>query len=172
MKHLILLRHAKSDWSDPALDDFDRPLNKRGRKAAPVMGGLFNKQAWAPDLVLCSTARRAQQTWDLVAKELSRPVPVKPLKSLYLAPPSRILATLEPLPDDVGSAVVVGHNPGLHNLAHQLAGGGSDKRAANALAIKFPTGAVAVIDLEIAQWRDIRKGKSRLIGFFCPRDLI
>ena len=170
MKRLYLLRHAKSDWSDPTLDDFDRPLNKRGRKAAPLMGKLLRKHGLIPDLVLCSTARRAQQTWDLVAEKLGKSVPVKSLKSLYLAPPSRILTTLEPLPDDVESVILVAHNPGMHHLAHQLAGPGSD-RAARDLAAKYPTGALALFELDIASWRDVRKAKSRLTDFFRPRDL-
>ena len=172
MKHLILLRHAKSDWSDPALPDFDRPLNKRGRKAAPAMGSLLRQRGWLPDLVLCSTARRAQQTWDLASEKLGKEVPVKSLKSLYLAPPSRLLASLEPLPDDVDRVILVAHNPGLHNLAVKLAGPGSDHAAAGDLTIKYPTGALASFDLDTACWRDVRQAKSRLTGFFRPRDLL
>ena len=171
MKHLLLFRHAKSDWSDPALHDFDRPLNKRGRKAAPAMGKLLQKQHFFPDLVLCSTARRAQQTWDLAAEKLGKKIPVKSLKSLYLAPPSRILATLEPLPDDVSMVILVAHNPGLHNLAIQLAGPGSDETAVHELAMKYPTGALAVFEFHTESWRDVRRADSRLTAFFRPRDL-
>ena len=99
MPHLILLRHAKSDWGDPALDDFDRPLATRGQRAAPVMGKWLAKKKWRPDLVLCSSAVRAKQTLDLVLAMLPGEPQVRYLKSLYLAPPSgmiRLLRTFSP----------------------------------------------------------------------------
>ncbi len=171
MKTLYLLRHAKSDWSISSLDDFDRPLNKRGRRAAPMIGAVLQERGWLPDIVLCSSACRAQETWDLAAARLDRPPPLKLLKSLYLASPSRILSALSSLPDDVGSALVVGHNPGLQHLARRLADSRSNARARQALEEKYPTGALAVVALDLERWRGILEAPARLSEFVRPRDL-
>ena len=170
MPTLMLLRHAKSDWSDPALADFDRPLNKRGRRAAPLIGNYLRKQRLVPDLVLCSGARRARQTWDLVSAELRTEAPVRFLRSLYLAPPSRLLATLQRQPAEVERLMMIGHNPGMENLAAQLAAGGSAKLRAR-MEEKFPTAAVAVFGFEARDWGGVATGGGELQCFVVARDL-
>jgi len=173
MKRLLLLRHAKSDWSDPLLEDFDRPLASRGRVAAPRMGRYLASKIGAPDLVLCSDALRTRQTWSLVAAELAETAPARPVKflrGLYLARPSRLLSSIRRAPDDVGSLLLVGHNPGMHDLACALVGDGKAK-ALGRLAGKFPTAALAEIHFDLAQWRALEPGTGRLKRFVRPKDL-
>jgi phosphohistidine phosphatase len=172
---LLLLRHAKSSWSDATLADFERPLNKRGQKAAPRMGAYLRKQGLMPELVLCSAARRAVETWALaggaLAKSGTAPAPPKHLRSLYLAPPSRILAALRRTPDEVERLLVVGHNPGLEHLALGLAGSGSKPKAHSRLKAKFPTAALAELHFEARNWREVAPGTGRLVRFVTPREL-
>ena len=170
MPSLMLLRHAKSDWSDPGLADFDRPLNKRGRRAAPLIGRYLRKQDLLPDLVLCSSARRARQTWDGVAGELKAEVPVRYLRSLYLAPPSRLLATLQRQPKTIERLMMIGHNPGMENLAAHLAAGGSAELRAR-MQEKFPTAALAVFGFEAKVWSGVATGGGELLRFVVARDL-
>jgi phosphohistidine phosphatase len=171
MKRIYLLRHAKSSWDDPALSDFDRPLNKRGRKAAPRLGKLLKKRGWTPDLVLCSTAARAAETWELAAAELKSEPQVKPLKTLYLATPSQMLRAMQRTPPEAASVMLVGHNPGIENLAAQLAGPESKKKPLARLREKFPTAALAVFDFEAADWASLGQGGCRLVDFVVARDL-
>src|SRR5258708_16482374 len=151
MKRLSLLRHAKSDRSDPAAADFDRGLTNRGRQAAPAMGRYLRRQKLVPDIVLCSAARRARETWELAAAALKAEIPVEYSERLYLAAPAQILRLLHQLPETAEAALLIGHNPGFHALALQLAGAGA--RAARAqLHAKFPTAALAVVGFEGARW--------------------
>ncbi len=170
MPTLMLLRHAKSDWSDPGLADFDRPLNKRGRRAAPLIGRYLRKQDLLPDLVLCSGARRARQTWELVSAKLRSEVPVRFLRSLYLAPPSRLLATLQRQPEEVERLMMVGHNPGMENLAAHLAGGGDVALRAR-MQEKFPTATLAVFSFAAETWGGVASGGGELLRFVVARDL-
>jgi phosphohistidine phosphatase len=170
MRHLFLLRHAKSSWDESGLADHDRPLAPRGRQAAPLVGDHMRREGWTPELVLCSTARRAVETLGFVLPRLAHSPPVRHLASLYLAPPSRILARLQTVPDEIGSVLVVGHNPGMESLAQRLAAGGK-KGAQSRLAEKFPTGALAVFELDIDTWAEVGEAKGRLVEFTRPRDL-
>jgi len=171
VKTLYLLRHAKSSWADDSLTDAERPLNRRGEMAAPRMGAYMHDKGWLPDLVLCSTALRAQQTWALVAAQLGRELAVKHLRSLYLAAPSRILDLIRRQPDAAGALLLVGHNPGLERLTAQLAGPGSKQKALAAFQDKFPTAALAVLRFEVERWREVGEGGGRLIHFVTPRAL-
>jgi phosphohistidine phosphatase len=172
---LLLLRHAKSSWSDPALADFERPLNKRGQKAAPRMGAYLREQGLVPGLVLCSAARRAVETWALAGEALSKggtaPVRTKYLRSLYLAPPSRMLAALRRTPDEAESVLIVGHNPGFEHLALGLAGPGSKPEAQRHMEAKFPTAALAELRFEARRWRDVAPGTGKLVRFVTPKAL-
>jgi phosphohistidine phosphatase len=170
MKRLSLLRHAKSDRSDPAAADFDRGLAGRGREAAPAMGRYLRRQKLVPDIVLCSAARRARETWELAAAALKAEIPVEYSERLYLAAPGQILRLLHQLPETAEAALLVGHNPGFHALALQLVGDG-DSAARAQLQAKFPTAALAVIDFEVERWRDLAAGKGELLRFIAPRDL-
>jgi len=171
IKTLYLLRHAKSDWSDPRLEDFDRPLSPRGRRAGRAIGQAMHAKGLIPAAILCSAARRALDTWDLVGPFLGGRSQVKVLRSLYLASPSRLLATLQRLPAALPSALLLGHNPGLAGLARQLAGPDSKKGALTRLSEKYPTAALAVFHVDVEDWADLGPGAGRLIDFLRPRDL-
>lgn len=165
MPTLLLLRHAKSAWGDPALPDRERPLNERGRRAAPAMGRRIRAAGLQPDLVLCSTARRARETWTLLAPELASAPRVLMEDGLYLCGAEAMLARLRRLNREQ-AVLVVAHNPDIHELAAALAGDGppADRRA---LAAKFPTGGLAV--LELPAWRELAPGTARLTLFATPR---
>lgn len=168
MPELLLLRHAKSDWKDKRLGDFDRPLAARGRRAAPLMGRWLAAEGLEPDLVLCSTARRAEETVALLLTALASAPEIGYLKTLYLAPPSRLLAVLRRQGPDRGRILLVAHNPGLHRLAVALAGrqGGP---AGRLLAEKFPTAALA--RFQVDSWPELGEAPARLLAFVRPRDL-
>ena len=172
MPELLLLRHAKSDRQGRRLGDFDRPLAARGRHAAPLIGRYLAAEGLEPDLVLCSTARRAVETLELLLTALASAPEIGYLKTLYLAPPSRLLAVLRRQGPDRGRILLVAHNPGLHNLAVVLAGqgghGGSSE-AARLLAEKFPTAALA--RFQVDGWPELGRTPARLLAFVRPRDL-
>jgi phosphohistidine phosphatase len=168
MPELFLMRHAKSDWKDRSLDDFDRPLAPRGRRAAPLMGRYLAAQGLIPDLVLCSPARRAVETLELLLTALASAPEISYLKTLYLAPPSRMLAVLRRQSPDRARVMLIGHNPGLHHLALELAGRQSGP-AGRSLAEKFPTAALA--RFQVAEWSALGQGPAKLAAFLGPRDL-
>ena len=171
MKTLALFRHAKSDWSDPRLGDFDRPLAPRGIEAAPRMARAMKALGLAPDLVLCSEALRTRQTWDLAAPELGAAPRLVVLRSLYLASPSGLLEAIREVGPETGTLMLIGHNPGTEHLAAVLAGPGSDPKALKRMGKKFPTAALAVLTFEIATWQHAAPGTGRLSHFLRPRDL-
>ena len=171
MKTLALLRHAKADRGGPGLEDFDRALAPRGIEAAPRIGRAMRALGLSPDLVLCSQARRARETWDLVAPELDCDPAVQIRRGLYLAAPATLLDSLRSVEAAVGTLLLIGHNPGLEWLAATLCGPGSEPGAARALSGKYPTAALAVLTFEIAYWRDVDRGMGRLTHFLQPGDL-
>lgn len=163
MKHLFLLRHAKSSWDDPELEDHDRPLARRGRKACRKLAEHVRREGVRPELVLCSSARRAVETLELIADALGD-VPVEFEDGLYAADPERLLVRLRALPETVSSALLVGHNPALQDLAATLASGPT------ALAQAFPTGALASFRFE-RPWSELGPGGTELVGYVVPREL-
>lgn len=167
MPTLLLLRHAKSSRDDPGLADHERPLARRGEKAARRMGRHLAESGLLPDLALCSTARRALDTWRLVAAELGQDVPERLLDGLYLASPGGLLRILRRVPDGVGRLLVVGHSPGLEGLALRLATDGPELAR---LREKFPTAALAVLELE-GSWAALGPGRCHLARLVRPRDL-
>lgn len=140
---LLLLRHAKSDWSGNAAD-IDRPLASRGRRQAPEAGRWLDENLGEIDLALVSPARRAQSTWDLVSAELAIPPEARIDDRLYAASSAELLAVVRQLADDVHRVVLVGHNPGIEDLIEHLAG----------RRVVMPTSALAVIDVSGA-WRGV-----------------
>jgi phosphohistidine phosphatase len=168
MRRLMLLRHAKSDWSLPGQTDHERDLTTRGRKAAPLMGRYMAEHAMIPDHAIVSTAKRTRETWRLVADLLPKIPPVDFEDRIYEASPRDILAAIADAPASARSLLVVGHNPGFHDTANLLVESG-DKRLRKSLSEKFPTGALAVIDLDINDWTAIRPGRGRLESFVTPR---
>lgn len=173
MPELLLLRHAKSSWDRPDVDDHERDLAPRGLAAASRMGRLLREEGLIPDLALCSTALRARRTWDLAAAELGREVPTEHVGPLYLASSDKLLATARQRGTEAGAGrlLLVGHDPGLHDLARRLAGRGDDRAALTGLREKFPTAALARIALPGADWDEAPRGKGTLLGFWRPRDL-
>lgn len=169
MRTLILLRHAKSSWDDPALDDFDRPLNDRGRQAAPVMASWLRSEDLVPDFALVSAARRTVETWEAVAPILEAPVPHRIEPALYLAAPARILDLIGAIDDGVGTLLVLGHNPGTEELAALLATD-DGKKANRRMRKKFPTAAAAIIDFDSRAWSDLAPGTGMLRAFRRPKD--
>lgn len=169
MRRLILLRHAKSDWPDGVADP-ERPLAPRGRASAPRIGTYIAHEELVADRVLVSPARRTRETWDLVAAQLP---PVKVVASeprVYDASAARLLAVLRDQPREAHSVMLVGHNPGLADLASLLATSGPAAHLSKMME-KFPTGGLAVIDLPIDEWSAIVPGSGRLDRFVTPRDL-
>ena len=137
---LLLLRHAKSSWDDPSLDDFDRPLAPRGRRDAPRMGELLRHHGWHPDTVLCSPSARTRETWAAVAERLPSPDRVSFPGPLYHATPADLLDLIRGLPDGASTAMIVGHNPGMAETVRMLAAEGRADRADARAGRADPTG--------------------------------
>jgi phosphohistidine phosphatase len=163
MSRLYLLRHAKSSWSDPGLADHDRPLAPRGRRAAKAIGRYLREQDVEPALVLCSTAARTRETLQRIDVD-RREERIE--RGLYSADAEALLARLREVPDEVRSVMLIGHNPGVQDLALLLARPGPELRA---LEAKFPTAALA--SFAVAGWSTLGPGTAELIDFVRPRDL-
>jgi phosphohistidine phosphatase len=161
MKTLLLLRHAKSSWDDPALRDFDRPLNERGMKAAPLMGKAMRKRGLRPDLVLSSPAKRAAQTVGLVMKSGHLDCEIRYDERLYAASAPALRDVLSHTEESADEVLLVGHNPGLEELLEDLTG---ELR-------KLPTAALARIALGVGKWRDLRNGRGKLDWLVRPKEL-
>jgi phosphohistidine phosphatase len=167
---LMLLRHAKSDWSRPGLDDHARPLNGRGRKAAPTVGAYMARHALVPELVVASTATRVRETLDLVLPAFGRAPKVRHDARVYEAEAGALLDMLRETPRGVASLMIVGHNPGLAELAALLIASGKAEARAR-LAAKFPTAALAVIDFTGDDWGKLRPRSGKLERFIVPKAL-
>ena len=161
MRRLMLLRHAKSDWTRPGARDHERTLAPRGHEAAPRIGAYMARHGLMPDLVLCSTATRTRETWDLVAGAFPDPPPTTYEQRVYEAGAGTLLDVIKETKPAVHGLLLVGHNPGLHDLAQRLiASGDVDMR--QRLTEKFPTGALAVIDFAVDDWRKLHPRSGRL----------
>ena len=161
MKRLWLLRHLKSSWDEPGLADHDRPLAPRGRKAGKRMRQWAAEHEVRPDLVLCSTAVRARATLDLVAPALGTPE-VEIEGGLYHAWADDLLERLRVVAPDLEGVLLIGHNPGLHELAALLAPPGPEA---------FPTGALAELRIDVDDWKTLRAGEAELAQLILPRQL-
>ncbi|MFZ5709021.1 MAG: SixA phosphatase family protein [Pseudomonadota bacterium] len=162
-RRLILVRHAKSDWDDPSLDDHDRPLNRRGRRSAAELGEWLHSRGYEPDQVLCSSAARTRETWARVA---ATPLEVTPqvdyLTGLYHAGPDVMLRALRRAAGDV--VMMIGHNPGIAAFAALL-----PARTPNHEDFRrYPTGATLVLDFETPSWNSVRPGMGSVLDFFVP----
>jgi phosphohistidine phosphatase len=171
MRRLLLLRHAKSDWSKPGQPDRMRALNARGRAAAPLMGAFLERHGLAPDTAYVSTAERARETWALLAANLRKIPKVVFEDRLYQATPETILDVVRATPRGAQTVLVLGHNPGLQRLAIDLCGSGDLELRAR-LIEKFPTAAVAVITFASEDWAGIRSQSGRLERFVSPSALV
>lgn len=171
MKKVILLRHAKSSWDDPSLDDHDRPLNRRGKQAAPIIGEWLSHREHMPDVVLCSSSERTRETVSGMRKSVpSLPDPVVE-RELYHASPCDMRSRLSQLPSNVETVMLVGHQPGLGSLVRKLANGQENRRCKRAYE-HFPTGAAAVLEIDVEDWADIDYAKARFVDFAKPRELM
>jgi phosphohistidine phosphatase len=170
MLTLSLLRHAKSSWSDARLKDFDRPLNERGAATAPRVAAFMVRRGLVPDLVLCSPAQRARQTVELMLPHFERVPAVAYEEALYLASPATMLKLVRAADAGVRHTMVVGHDPGLHTLALELADCGREEHL-KALAEKFPTAALAVIAFDAGAWPGVAQGGGCLKLFITPKRL-
>jgi phosphohistidine phosphatase len=159
-RRLILLRHAKSDWPD--VPDRERPLAKRGRRDAPVVGRWLRERGYLPDAVICSTSLRTRQTWELVAKELGGSPSVTFEQRAYGAGEMTLLYLARELPGRCRAALIVAHNPGISDLAASLAEAEPH--------LRFPTAAVAVLEFD-GDWPDLAAGHTRLLDFAVPDDI-
>ena len=172
MHQLLLLRHAKSSWDQASLPDRERPLNNRGRRDAGNMRDAMRELGLAPDVVLLSPARRTQETLAALDPWDDTPL-IEPIEKLYLATAGQILAILQDVSETVRSVMVIGHNPGMHELAVKLAAPGNKSQAAQArhqLVEGFPTGALAEFAIA-TPWRQLSGGGGQLVRFLRPRDL-
>jgi phosphohistidine phosphatase len=170
MRILLLLRHAKSSWDDAALQDFDRALAPRGERAAVAVGAEIARRNWQAERTLVSSALRTRQTWQLIAPLLGEARDAEFRDDLYHATSALMLDLIQTTKNDVGSLMIVGHNPGLEELAALLAAENSDAEAMRGMDAKFPTGALARYEIETS-WRELGAGTARLTHFIRPRDL-
>jgi len=162
MKLLLILRHAKSSWKGKGISDHARPLNKRGKKAAPLMGQVLYEDDFVPDVILSSTALRARETADLVAEASGFEGEVDYLDDFYHAWPSDYLSALCSLSDKINTAMVVGHNPGMELLLEMLTGQSE----------RFPTAALASVTLPIDNWSQLNdETEGELLHLWLPRAL-
>jgi phosphohistidine phosphatase len=167
VRRLVLLRHAKSAWPS-GVPDHDRPLAGKGRRNAKATGGWFTAEGPRPDLVLCSDALRARQTWEITAAVLD-PAPACRLEpTLYGGAPEELIDLARATPGDVGTLVLIGHEPTMSQTADLLAGRGSDASALRRLHDKFPTSGVAVLRFT-GSWSDLGPGQAVLEAFAVPR---
>jgi phosphohistidine phosphatase len=167
---LMLLRHAKSDWSRPGVADHERPLNARGRKAAPKIGATIARHDLVPDLIVASTATRVRETLDLVLAAFKRAPKVTHDARVYEAEPDALMQVIRETPREMKSLLLVGHNPGLAELAALLIASGKAE-ARTRMAAKFPTAALAVIDFTGSDWSRLRPRSGRLDRFIVPKGL-
>jgi phosphohistidine phosphatase len=177
-RKLVLLRHAKSAWPD--VPDHERPLAGRGRRDAPVMGRWLRAAGHVPDRVLCSTARRTRETWQLAQPELGAAPPVSFEDRVYEASAEELLDLARHTRSAVKTLLIVGHAPGIPELALMLAGAGAPPDGGEGGAVpqdvvdrmraKFPTAAIAVLELT-GPWDRLTPGAARLTSFVIPRDM-
>jgi len=161
MKRLLLLRHAKSSWAEPGLADFDRPLNERGLRAAPLVGRFLRRRKIRPDLVLSSPAERARRTAALVSEAAVLDAPTRYDERIYEATPEALVEVVSQVEEGADEVLLVGHNPGMEELIILLAG---ERRP-------MPTAALARVELEVEKWSKVRAGSGRLELHVTPREL-
>ncbi|GAA2289912.1 histidine phosphatase family protein [Streptomyces kunmingensis] len=166
-RRIVLFRHAKADW--PQVSDHERPLAERGRKDAPIAGRKLADSGIALDLALCSTAARTRETWKLAVSELpERPRTVYE-ERIYEASPGELIAVLNETQDDVRSAVLIGHNPGVQGLAEVLTGEAEPEAAQRMSRAGFPTAAFAVLSFP-GPWKSLEPGAAKLLDYWSPNN--
>jgi len=170
MKRLILYRHAKSDWGDATLADKDRPLNDRGRRAAPVMAAYLQDQGLFPDLILCSSSLRTRETLAPLLPHLTRETDIRLVDALYDAHGEDYLKIVRLMGGASNVLMLMGHNPATEATAYSLVKDRSGPTWQD-MSGKFPTAAIAVFDFDIADWSELAVETGCLVSFVKPRDL-
>ncbi len=170
MKTLYLMRHAKSARGAGPSRDHDRPLNEKGRIAALRVGEYLVNHVASPQHILCSDAARTRETLDLLFPSPSPGIAIEFRADLYLASTRILLNAVRKLPETVNSALILGHNPGIQNLALSLISDGNNEVKTN-LEVKFPSAAVAVVGLNIDTWPEIKLRGGKLLDYLVPRSL-
>lgn len=161
-RFLILMRHAKSDWGDESLSDHDRPLNERGRRDSRRMAQWLEATDMVPDLILSSSSVRTRETVGLMTDQWTIEPIVTYCQSLYLATPEAILSAVRSDACDAGKLMVVAHNPGITHLVSSLSG----------QIVEMPTAAIAVFQLSMVDWSELRPGTPmKLVHFMRPKAL-
>ena len=163
---LILMRHAKSAWDDATLDDFDRPLNDRGRRSAPAIADWLVQLGHLPDVVLVSGARRTVETWQRMAKKMPETATMESAPALYHAGPDTILNVLRA--QTAQSVMMIGHNPGFAEFAAQIVSDPPDHPKFES----YPTAATTVISFDVADWSDVTWASGTVRNFAVPRELL
>jgi phosphohistidine phosphatase len=169
MRRLMLLRHAKSAWPD-GIDDLERPLAERGRDACSLMGRYMADEALVADLAVVSTARRARESWELMRPAFARDIVEQDEPRIYEASAGTILDVVRETGPDVHTLLLVGHNPGLHELALKLIRKGSPSDLSR-LQRKCPTAGLVVIDLKIRRWSEASETLGQLERFQTPKSV-
>ena len=170
MKRLAILRHAKSSWGDPGLDDFDRPLNARGIAAARAMGKAFKERGLTFDDVLASPALRVRETLDQLARGYGKLPEIRFDDAIYLAATATLFDLVRDLPETSNAPLLVGHNPGLERLLVELTR--DDRHGFHArVAHGYPTGALAIVELPAASWADFELASGEIVDLILPREL-
>lgn len=168
MKRVYLLRHAKSSWKDRSLADRDRPLARRGRRAAKAVARHLAAEEIRPDLVLCSPALRTRETLERIEPGFRGEVEARVDEALYGASEASLFELIRTLPEEIGSAMLIGHNPGLEELGLALA---SEGEWLVRMREKYPTAALATIDLPADRWSAVERGSGELVAYVRPTDL-
>jgi len=160
MKTLFVLRHAKSSWDDSSLADYDRPLNDRGKTAAPFMGRIMAERDLVPAVIYSSPAVRARETASLAKKAGKLDAEIRFEERIYEASPQALKQVVAGIDDEFRSAMIVGHNPGMEGFIRLLTG----------KLESMPTAALAIIDLDIARWEDVGSEQGMLRQIIRPKD--
>ncbi len=171
MLRLYLLRHAKSSWANPALADYDRPLNKRGRNDLPNVARYMIEQDYQPERILCSGAMRTRQTLAGILPGLTSDTSIQLLSALYEGYAPDYLIQLRQHAQNNQSVMIIGHNTGMQEIALRLITQGNPELIAD-IETKFPTGALAVLDFDVTSWNDVSAQTATLTDFIKPRDLL
>jgi phosphohistidine phosphatase len=163
MRELLVMRHAKSDWESGASTDFERPLNKRGLKAAAFMGSVLKERQLIPDLIIHSPAKRAKKTFQLLSKEMDYTGDVLEVKGFYFGGVSEVYEQVRAIGDDYKRVLIIGHNPTWEQLVEELTAGRNH--------VTMPTAAIARVLLSLESWADVMKSGHQLDWLITPKML-
>lgn len=170
MKQLAILRHAKSDWGNPGLTDFDRPLNKRGRKAAKKVGNELRERGLSFDRIVCSPAQRAKETVERFERGYESLPELSFEPRLYMCSTGTLIDVINNLPDEAQTVMIVGHNPGFHDIVLRMTKPNGDGLREK-VGANYPTGAFALIDFPTDHWADVEPASGEIRQVIFPREL-